>query len=239
VDLPENFANYIWLENPPNCEHDPSIILHKVLPSPAFTSLKQLSISYIPMLSEIPDTISLLSSLEYLKLVAIAIRSLPETIKYLPKLLQLSVYDCQMLQSIPALSLNLIDFTVSNCESLETVLSSMGEPYNHKPKLCTVFLLNCKKLDSHSYHRVLKDAIAGIELGANEENDTIQYLLPVMPGIEYWYDYSSTQVSFTIELLLICLVLPTTWFFLKVMCEMVYVFDVSATWTIFQVKGSV
>ncbi|WJX86404.1 hypothetical protein P8452_68717 [Trifolium repens] len=200
ADLPENFTNYIWLENPPNCEHDPSIILHKVLPSPAFPSLKYLTISYIPMLSEIPDNISLLSSLEYLKLVAIAIRSLPETIKYLPKLLQLSVYDCEMLQSIPALSLNLINFTVSNCESLETVLSSMGEPYNHKPNLCTVFLLNCKKLDSHSYHTVLKDAIAGIELGANEEDDTIQYLLPVMPGIEYWSHYTSTQVSFTLEL---------------------------------------
>jgi hypothetical protein len=64
ADLPENFANYIWLENPPNCKHDPSIILHKVLPGPAFTSLKQLSISYIPTLSEIPDNISLLLSLE-------------------------------------------------------------------------------------------------------------------------------------------------------------------------------
>jgi hypothetical protein len=76
----------------------------------------------------------------------------------------------------------------------------MGETYNPKPNLYTVFLLNCKKLDSHSYHKVLKDAISGIEVGANEENDTIQYLLPVMPGIEYWCDYSSTQVSFTIEL---------------------------------------
>ncbi|MCH88200.1 TIR-NBS-LRR resistance protein [Trifolium medium] len=203
MDLPENFAECICLASPLNHEHDPSITLHKVLSSPAFISLKHLLISDIPMLSEIPDNIFLLSSLESLTLIDIGIRSLPETIKYLPKLFELSDFNCEMLQSTPALSQFIQYFTVSNCESLETVSSSMCEPYD-KPIPCTV-LLNCKNVDPHSYHTVLKDAIDGIELGArlnsaNVEGDTIQYLLPAMQGIEYWSHYSSTQVSFTLEL---------------------------------------
>ncbi|KAK2406392.1 disease resistance protein RUN1 [Trifolium repens] len=212
VDLPENFADRIWLENPPNCEHDPSIILHKVLSSPAFISLRHLILCNIPMLSEIPDNISLLTSLESLTLTDMAkITSLPKTIKYLPRLIELIVYDCEMLQSILAVSLLLFHFTVSNCQSIETVLSSMGEPYYKpnptvtlldKPNPSTVTLINCKKLDSRSYQTVLKN---WIELGArrnssNEEDDTIQYLFPAMQGIEYWSHYSSTQVSFTLEL---------------------------------------
>ncbi|MCI29632.1 TIR-NBS-LRR resistance protein, partial [Trifolium medium] len=133
------------------------------------------------MLSEIPDNISLLSSLEALELIGIGIRSLPETIKYLPRLYQLYVDYCEMLQSIPTLSLNLVDFTVLDCESLETVLSSMDEPYD-KPNPRTVILRNCKELDPHSYHTVLNNAIAGIELGATGEDNTIQYMLPDMPG---------------------------------------------------------
>ncbi|PNX67804.1 putative TIR-NBS-LRR resistance protein, partial [Trifolium pratense] len=56
------------------------------------------------------------------------------------------------------------------------------------------------KLDPHSYHTVLKDAIAGTELGGNGEDNIIQYLLPVMSGIEYWSHYTSTKVSFSLEL---------------------------------------
>ncbi|WJX92097.1 hypothetical protein P8452_73784 [Trifolium repens] len=164
------------------------------------------------MLSEIPDNISLLTSLESLTLTDMAIiTSLPKTIKYLPRLIELIVYDCEKLQSIPAVSLLLFHFTVSNCQSIETVLSSMGEPYYKpnptvtlldKPNPNTVTLINCKKLDSRSYQTVLKN---WIELGArrnssNEEDDTIQYLFPAMQGIEYWSHYSSTQVSFTLEL---------------------------------------
>ncbi|GAU51403.1 hypothetical protein TSUD_351260 [Trifolium subterraneum] len=106
-----------------------------------------------------------------------------------------------MLQSIPTLPLNLVDFSVIDCESLETVLSSMEEPYD-KPNPCTVLLRNCKKLDPHSYHTVLNNAIAGIEHGPTGEDNTIQYLLvlPHMPGRECPFHYRSTQVSFTLEL---------------------------------------
>jgi hypothetical protein len=203
VNLPEKFSNHIYLGSPLNCENDPSITIRKILSSsPAFISVKYLYLEDIPTLSEIPDNISLLKSLESLILIDIAIRSLPETIKYLPRLNQLNVHDCKKLQSIPALSQFIPFFVVLNCESLEKVLSSMGEACD-KPNPCFSVLINCKKLDLHSYQTVLEDAIDGIELRARlnsaNEDDIIGYLLPDMPGREYWFNYRSTQVSFTLD----------------------------------------
>ncbi|WJX92099.1 hypothetical protein P8452_73786 [Trifolium repens] len=203
VDLPENFANHIYLGSPLNPENDSFITLHKVLSSPAFVSLKHLCLTDNPTLSEIPDNIFLLSSLESLILMDMAITSLPENIKYLPQLNQLNVLNCKKLQSIPALSQFIPFFIVLNCESLEKVLSSMCEACD-KPNPCFSVLINCKKLDLHSYQTVLEDAIDGIEqrarLNSANEDDIIGYLLPDMPGREYWFHYHSTQVSFTIEL---------------------------------------
>ncbi|CAL5195632.1 unnamed protein product [Lathyrus oleraceus] len=211
VDLPENFAICIWLvsDGMLKGERDTSITLRKVIPSPAFLSVKVLIIDHVSILSEIPDNIFLLSSLESLSLIGIAIRSLPETIEYLPRLKHLDVFNCNMLQSIPVLSQFIPYFIVWNCESLEKVLSSTNEP-SDRPKH-GFMLLNCIKLDQHSYQTVLKDAIAGIELGArqNAENedpsldhddDIIEYFLPAMSGMKNWSRYPSSQVSFTLEL---------------------------------------
>jgi hypothetical protein len=203
VDLPENFADCIWLLSPLNPEHNPLITLHEVLSSPAFMSVKHLNLSNIPNLSEFPDNI-FLPKLESLILIDMVIRSFPETIMHLPRLNWLRVYNCKMLQSIPALSQFLPFSIVSNCESLEEVLiSSIFEQY-HKPNHGFTVLLNCEKLNPHSYHTVLKYAIDGMEHGArlNSENEDgiIGYFLPAMPDIEYWSHYTSTQVSFTLEL---------------------------------------
>jgi hypothetical protein len=50
----------------------------------------------------------------------------------------------------------------------------------------------------------LKYAIDGMEHGArlNSENEDgiLGYFLPAMPDVEYWSHYTSTQVSFTLEL---------------------------------------
>jgi len=211
VDLPENFANCIWLVNSLKGERDSSITLHKILPSPAFLSVKHLILfgTDVPFLSEIPDNISLLSSLKSLRLVNIAIRSLPETIMYLPQLEILGVYNCKMLQSIPALSQFIPYFIVRNCKSLEKVLRPTSEPFYKRSR--GLLLLNCIKLDPLSYRTVLEYAIFWIEVGArkNSENEDmslyydngiIWYFLPAMPGIEYWFHHPSTQVSVTLEL---------------------------------------
>ncbi|XP_058750284.1 disease resistance-like protein DSC1 [Vicia villosa] len=217
VDLPENFAISICLvgESLLKGERDLSITLRKLLPSPAFLSVKDLFIDHVSILSEIPDNISLLSSLESLSLAGIAIRSLPETLKYLPRLKRLDVFHCNMLQSIPALSQFIPYFIVWECESLEEVFSSTNEP-SDKPKR-GFMLLNCIELDPHSYRTLLKDAIAGIKLGArlnsenkdtsldddddddDDDNDIIEYFLPAMPGMKIVSSYHSTQASFTLE----------------------------------------
>jgi len=201
VDLPENFADHISLSSPQNHEDDPFITLDKLFSSPAFQSVKELTFIYIPILSEFPDSISLLSSLKSLTLDGMDIRSLPETIKYLPRLERVDVYDCKMLQSIPALSQFIPVLVVSNCESLEEVLSSTIEPYE-EPNPSFIYLLNCKKLEPHSYQIVLKDAMDRIETGPSlyDDDEIIWYFLPAMPGMENWFHYSSTQVSVTLEL---------------------------------------
>nr|WIL60001.1 nodulation protein [Melilotus officinalis] len=207
VNLPENFSNEIWLLGQGNCEQDPFITLDKVLSSPAFMSLKKLFFAGIPNLFEIPDSISLLSSLETLELTDMAIRSLPETIKYLPQLNRVDIYECKLLQSIPALPQIIEKLVVWNCQSLEKMLSSTGEAYDKPNCFLFMVLLNCKKLDPHSYQTLLKVGRNSIEIiaelisiqGWNPER-VIWNLLPTMPGMEKWFHYSSTQVSMTLEL---------------------------------------
>jgi len=170
VDLPVNFCNNIWLSSPLNPEHDLFITLDKVLSSPAFMCVKILTFHYIPNLFEIPDSISILSSLKSLTLIDMFIKSLPESIKYLPRLIQVNVYRCTLLQSIPALEGFIPELVVWDCESLEVVLSSTGEPYD-KPIPGFTVLLNCNNLDPHSYRTVLKDSMDGIELQAREYSE--------------------------------------------------------------------
>ncbi|KEH18376.1 TIR-NBS-LRR class disease resistance protein [Medicago truncatula] len=204
VDLPVNFCNDIWLSSPLNSEHDSFITLDKVLSSPAFVSVKILTFCNINILSEIPNSISLLSSLETLRLIKMPIISLPETIKYLPRLIRVNVYYCELLQSIPALQRFIPKLLFWDCESLEEVFSSTSEPYD-KPTPVSTVLLNCVELDPHSYQTVLKDSMGGIELGArkNSENEDAHdhiILIPAMPGMENWFHYPSTEVSVTLEL---------------------------------------
>ncbi|XP_058750328.1 disease resistance protein RUN1-like [Vicia villosa] len=209
VDLPENFAISIWLTRDSDDKHDLSIPLRKVLSSPVFLSVKQLIIERVSLLFEIPDNISLLSSLQYLSLIGTEIRSLPESIKYLPQLKHLEVIRCEMLQSIPALSQFIPYFFVWNCESLEEVSSSTNKPFDIPYR--GFMFCNCTKLDFHSYQTVLNDAIAGIELGARlcsengdpslyHDTDIFEYFLPAMSGLENWSCYPSTQASVTLEL---------------------------------------
>ncbi|KAJ1420310.1 P-loop containing nucleoside triphosphate hydrolase [Sesbania bispinosa] len=171
--------------------------------------------------SELPDNISSLSSLEYLRLYDCTIISLPKTIEYLPRLQHLEVDECKKLQSIPALPQSIQCFHAWNCESLEEVLSSMTEPsMKHE---CTFLFPNCVNLNEDSYHAILKDATVGIELGAkplsevvledHEDDDEetyafetvrsgkVCYFLPARSDkLRELFSYHSTQALFTVEL---------------------------------------
>jgi hypothetical protein len=123
VDILENFAYKITLSGSKMNEQDTLTTLHKVLPIPCFRYVRCLTFNGCHNLSEIPDTISLLSSLKVLRLVVCLIISLPESINCLPRLVFLEVGYCQMLQYILSLPQSIQWFYVWECESLQNVLN--------------------------------------------------------------------------------------------------------------------
>lgn len=214
VDLPAYFSRTIVLYDPWDPENvDTLLTLCKLLPNPAFLSVEHLVFRWCFTLSEIPNNISVLSSLRSLTLIDCAIICLPQTIKCLPQLHVLTVGRCKMLQSIPMLPQSIKSFCVWNCESLQTVSSLTSEPHERSYYCGYGFLyLNCIKLDPHSYDTILKDAIVRIEhrarlhsaISENVEDaswDHDLYLLPAISGkVRDWFHYHSTQASFSVEL---------------------------------------
>ncbi|RDX60390.1 Disease resistance protein RML1B, partial [Mucuna pruriens] len=200
VHLPENFSNRITLSESTKHERDAFFTLQEVLPSSGFQTVTNLTFCHCQSLREIPDNISLLPSLQRLGLFYSNIISLPESIKYLPRLKILEVYECEMLKRIPALPQSIQCFIVSNCHSLQTVLSSTTEP--SKTPEFTFMLPNCIKLDEHSYDAILQDAIVRIELGAKPLSVVTQicYSFPATSGkIREWFHCHFTQDLVTIE----------------------------------------
>ncbi|CAJ1971891.1 unnamed protein product [Sphenostylis stenocarpa] len=226
ADLPENFTDQLSLSDSREDECDTFLTLHHLMSSSGFQSVTSLAFYNCQSLCEIPDNISLLSSLKCFSLRYSTIISLPESFKYLPRLKLLEVGNCKMLQHIHALPQSIQLFYVWNCESLQTVLSSTVE--SSKIPKCSYLLPNCLKLDEHSYDAILKDAIVRIELGSkhlsavglqNEEdgssdnemgdfyffqlarNGKICYCLPARNGsVQDWLHYHFTQDLVTIEL---------------------------------------
>ncbi|RHN40011.1 putative leucine-rich repeat domain, L domain-containing protein [Medicago truncatula] len=166
VDLPENFAYNIEFSGSTMNEQDTFTTLHKVLPSPCFRYVKSLTFYDCNNISEIPDSISLLSLLESLYLIGCPIISLPESINCLPRLMFLEARYCKMLQSIPSLPQSIQWFYVWYCKSLHNVLNSTNQQTKKHQNKSTFLLPNCIELDRHSFVSILKDAIARIELGA-------------------------------------------------------------------------
>ncbi|KAK7283874.1 hypothetical protein RIF29_13622 [Crotalaria pallida] len=215
-DLPENFANrQIVLSDSKTLGGDALITLRTVLPCPVFRNVRCLSIRS-SKLSELPDNIWLLSSLETLKISGCNFISLPESIKYLPRLVLIDVSQNQMLRSVPALPQSIESFYGCDCVSLKTLLGSKTEP--SKKTSCIFLLHNCINLDQDAYDAILKDAITRIEYGANsmsavtlENEDDVEeeivissnicYFLPARRGkVGECFHYSATQASITIEL---------------------------------------
>ncbi|KFK38024.1 hypothetical protein AALP_AA3G060200 [Arabis alpina] len=77
------------------------------------------------------------------------IEKIPDCIKDLPGLKDLSIYSCPKLASLPELPISLRNLTVSDCESLETLMSF---PYNSHIK--SLHFSNCFKL-GHEARRVI------------------------------------------------------------------------------------
>ncbi|QHN76216.1 Disease resistance protein [Arachis hypogaea] len=208
--LPLNFASKISLKDPIKHEDDTCIMLSRILPTPAFLSLKQLSFFECKSLSKLPDNIHVLQSLQLLHLQSChVITSLPKSIKNLQQLMGLVIMDCKMLQYVPPLPPSIIYFKALNCKSLETLSSLTSEP----PRQHNAWFAfhNCTKLDDDAYEAVLKDLKSRIELVANNDgyshneanNDSpfFYYYLPSKESIinEWFPDYYSREASIIVE----------------------------------------
>ena len=128
---------------------------------------------------ELPENISKLSLLWYLSLGETNVKSLPESIKYLPKLTRLRLSNCRRLQSLPELpaSVHLLD--ANYCTSLERVFTPTTKLleehirlFEIKPRgdYFTEFQFNnCPNLD--------KDALDAIDTYVNCCNERKQTIL--------------------------------------------------------------
>ncbi|XP_052110689.1 disease resistance protein RPV1 isoform X2 [Arachis duranensis] len=200
--LPLNFASKISLKDPIKHEDDTCIMLSRILPTPAFLSLKQLSFFECKSLSKLPYNIHVLQSLQVLHLQSChVITSLPKSIKNLQQLMELMILDCELLQYVPPLPPSIIYFAAVNCKSLKEVSSLTSEPLR-KHKACFGFH-NCTKLDDDAYEAVLKDLKSRIQLVANNDGypHRFCYYLPSKESIinEWFPDYYSREGSFIVE----------------------------------------
>ncbi|XLT08007.1 hypothetical protein HN51_053800 [Arachis hypogaea] len=218
--LPANFANQIMLSDISEHEQDAVFTLHSVLPSPVFKHVKLLKFDNCHSLTELPDNISLLSSLVKLSFHKTNVIGLPESIKFLPQLKVLKVCHCEMLQFIPVFPPSIECLQVWDCKSLKTTLSLESEtPKQHAG---TFIFLDCMNLDENSCNAIMKDAIARTkcwmetilttesevseEQRDNEDHNVINFgkiccFFPIRGSIlqEFFHDYSaqasiSTQV---------------------------------------------
>uniref|UniRef100_A0A0R0IAY8 TIR domain-containing protein n=1 Tax=Glycine max TaxID=3847 RepID=A0A0R0IAY8_SOYBN len=180
VDLPENFANEIILS-----QGNMNLML-----------LTSLIFYDCQSLCEIPDNISLLSSLQYLGLYYSAIISLPESMKYLPRLKLLDVGECKMLQRIPALPRSTQCLHVWNCQSLRTVIEIGAKPPSE-----AVLKNEDASTDNDDNQVYTSYVYPSPYLYASARNGKICYYLPARRGkIRDRFHWHFTQALITIEL---------------------------------------
>ncbi|KAI9109516.1 hypothetical protein K1719_019570 [Acacia pycnantha] len=103
-------------------------------------------------LFEVPENISLLSSLAVLYLSRTNIETLPLSIKYLSSLQELFLNECKRLRFLPELPPYISKLCASDCPSLETLHLSHSHNYD-VPNVYFMFT-NCMKLDAQSIKEV-------------------------------------------------------------------------------------
>lgn len=113
-------------------------------------------------ISEIPESIDSLSSIQYLDLSGNFFESIPPSIKKLSRLFEIHMNNCKNLKSLPEFPLSLRKLHVHNCTLLETVSSSKAEltqgwdPYeSYKLEF---FYTNCPRLDYNASTNIMADA---------------------------------------------------------------------------------
>lgn len=164
--------------------------------------LRELFLVGCPNIYDVPNDISILSSLKYLGLKGSSIESLPDSIKHLSMLRTVYLRDCRRLQSIPELPLSIMHLDTTNCTSLESVSTLTTSGLKQQDIASYFFLfINCLNLDEQSLHRIMDNAyLSSMKAASNNfEGSTCCY-----PGnrLPEWFTYKKTmtKASITIQL---------------------------------------
>ncbi|KAI9120009.1 hypothetical protein K1719_008978 [Acacia pycnantha] len=168
-------------------------------------ALEVLELEDISELFELPDNISLLSSLRELRLKGTNIETLPLSIKYLSSLQRLDLDGCKRLWFLPELPPSIFSMTTVSCLSLGTLdflLTNEGEEVQHRyddyghGQLAFFNFLNCMKLDQQS----IKVAMAKVVLGNHKGIYGTVYLQYPGKIVPKWFMYRTTHNVVTIDL---------------------------------------
>ncbi|XP_061374618.1 disease resistance protein RPV1-like isoform X2 [Gastrolobium bilobum] len=152
-------------------------------------SLKKLYLKECCNLSELPDNISGLASLEELRLDRSSVETLPESIKDLSNLKILSLENCRKLQCLPELPQNIKLFNADNCTSLvrvSTLKTSSETMYVKKKCFC---FKNAMQLDGPSLDCIVEDALLTMKSASRGNISLDEDSWKII-----FYNYNSTEV---------------------------------------------
>ncbi|KAK0580645.1 hypothetical protein LWI29_004615 [Acer saccharum] len=178
-----------------------------VLPGLSF-SLEDLCLNNCN-LTEIPEDIGCLSSLKTLELCRNDFESLPTSIKQLSKLQKLLLNDCNMLQSVTVLPVNLFVFEAMNCKQLQSLPNTSefaefitSERNTWRNTLLTDFMFtNSPKLNEKAFSNVFAESLQIIKRRATKYQKAVRVSI-CYPGskIPEWFCYQSHTSSVNIQL---------------------------------------
>ncbi|KAK4267286.1 hypothetical protein QN277_024086 [Acacia crassicarpa] len=157
-------------------------------------TLKILRLSYWDELFEVPENISLLSSLLELHLSGTNIETLPLSIKYLSSLQVLHLVGCKRLRFLPELPPYISELFADDCLSLETLHLSHIHNYD-VPKVNLKFT-NCMKLDGQSIKAIKTKVLLNLNKAIYED------IIMGYPGerVPEWFMYRTPQCLVTVDL---------------------------------------
>lgn len=169
----------------------------------ALQSLQYLHLHKCCNFVELPDNISMLSSLNKLSLDGSSVESLPASIRYLSGLEELSLSGCKRLQSLPELPTSIRKLDASDCTSLETVFSPMisRQLRRENEKFLSFFcsFKDCLKMNKHSLWGIMDCAHFSLKQAVyNYQGGSVCYQGSRVPE---WFGLNRTaEASITVEL---------------------------------------
>ncbi|KAJ8759150.1 hypothetical protein K2173_004157 [Erythroxylum novogranatense] len=151
-------------------------------------------------LTELPEDLSFLSSVEVLWLSGNDFEKIPTTIKQLPKLKRLYIDNCRRLISLPELPSSVLALSAHDCRSLKQIGTLKQLHLDSQECLYTFHLYNCFMLDEDECQAVV-NALLRNYIRTQMQKSLANFVM-VYPGsrIPEWVNYQSMSDSIRIHL---------------------------------------